>query len=248
MSIVWKDVKNDAVNLPIYGGAADIAAGAFLTPGTTMATDGGALKKASGASALPDIIGRLAAPLDYSEDGETLANGTAFVTKPVVLAHPFRIHRVEFDLTAASAIQCTEAVNSTTMTVTSLEDNIDASFVYVVSGLGAGQTNFLTASAAGAGTLKAAFGTSLDTTSYFIKILRRFHQLISLSSDGTKIASQAAAGAVTCHVLDLWIQRGSRIEQLSPVKHAALTGLTSVKGLHFWADLAFIDTTPYSIA
>jgi hypothetical protein len=246
MSKIWKDNKNDIVNLPIYGAAADILAGAFVMRGATPATNNGMLIKASGSSALPDIIGRLQSMLDYSVDGETLIAGTAFVTKPVLLAAPFRIHRLEYDL--ASVITCTQAVSTTTMTVTSLEDNIDACFLYVVAGLGLGQTNYATAAGSNTVTLKAAFGTSLDTTSTFIKILPRFHQLLGLNSDGTKLSSQAAAGAVEGCVIDSWIQRGSRIDQLNPVKHAALTGLNSVKGLHFFADVAIGNPIPYSIA
>lgn len=245
LNAIFKDNKHDIVNLPIYGGGADVLQGAFLKRGPTPGTDNGMLVKASGASATPDIIGRLASMLDYSVDGETLIAGTSFVTKPVILAHNFRIHRIEYDLT--SVIAATQAVSTTTITLTSLEDNIDAAFLYVVSGLGLGQTNYLTASASGSATLKAAFGTSLDTTSNLIKILPRFHPLISLNSDGTKLASQAAAGAINAMVIDTWIQRGSRLEQFNPVKHAALTGLNSVKGLHFYADVAFRDTIPYSI-
>jgi len=241
------DRVSDVLDLPIYGAAGDIVAGAFLTIGSTAGTDFGALKLMTGTSAVPDCMGRLTKMLDYSVDGETLQAGTAFVTKPVMLVHPFRVHRVEFNLTAASAIVCTQAVSTTTMTVTSLEDNIDASFLYVISGTGAGQTNYLTAAASGSCTLKAAFGTSLDTTSYFIKILRRFHGLVSLSTDGTKLASQAAAGAITARIMDLWIQRGARMDRLNPTKHAALTGLDGVKGLHFWADLVIQDSFAYPI-
>jgi hypothetical protein len=245
MNVISKDNKNDIVNLPVFGGAADILQGAFLTRGATPGTNNGELIKASGSSAIPDIIGRLQSMLDYSVDGETLIAGTAFVTKPVLLAQNFRTHRLEYDM--SSVITATQAVSTTTITLASLEDDIDAGFLYVVAGTGLGQTNYLTASAAGSATLKAAFGTSLDTTSTLIKILPRFHQLAGLNSDGTKLSSQAAAGAVTVMVIDTWIQRGSRIEQLNPVKHAALTGLNSVKGLHFFADVAFRNTIPYSI-
>lgn len=245
MNVISKDNKHDIVNLPIYGAGADVLQGAFLQRGATPGTNNGMLIKASGTSATPDLIGRLQSMLDYSVDGETLINGTAFVTKPVLLAHNFRTHRLEYDL--SSTIAATQAVTTTTITLTNLEDDIDAAFLYVVGGTGIGQTNYLTASAAGSATLKAAFGTSLDTTSTLIKILPRFHQLASLNSDGTKLASQAAAGGITVIVIDTWIQRGSRIEQFNPVKHAALTGLNSVKGLHFYADVAFRNTVPYSI-
>lgn len=247
MNITYKHGKDAIYNLPVFGNSADVLQGAFVMRGGTPATMNGALVKASGASALPDIVGRLLELHDYSETGDTLVAGTSFVTHPVQLAHPFGIHRVEYDLT--SAITATQAVTTTTLTLTSLEDNIDAAFLYVAAGTGIGQTNYLTASAAGSATLKAAFGTSLDTTSTLIKILPRFHQLISLNSDGTKLASQDAAGAVAATVIDTYIQRnGARIEQMNPTKHAALTGLNSLRSIKFFADIAIIDAIPYSIA
>ncbi len=245
INTIIKDNRNDIVNLPIYGAGADVKQGAFLMRGATPGTNNGMLIKASGNAAINDGIGRLMNKLTYATDGETLINGTAFVTKPVLLAQQFRTHRLEYDL--SSAITATQAVTTTTMTITSLEDDIDAAFWYVNAGTGIGQTNYNTAAASGSCTLKAAFGTSLDTTSTLIKILPRFHQFASLNTDGTKLASQDIVGAALVIVLDTWIQRGSRLQQMDPTKHAALTGLNNVKGLHFYADVALRNAVPYSI-
>ena len=245
---MFEKVSKDVIyNLPIYGGAADVLAGAFVGVGATPGTDNGMLIKKSGSSAIPDIIGRLQEMLDYSVDGETLIAGTAYVTKPVMLVHPWRIFRLPFATGSSDIITCTQAVTTTTMTVTSLEDDIDAAFLYVYSGVGAGQTNYLTASASGSCTLKAAFGTSLDTTSKFVKILPKFHDIGSLNSDGTMLSSQAAAGAVKMMVIDTYIQRNGRLEVLNPVKHAALTGLNSLQSLRFFADVAIRDTGVYTV-
>jgi hypothetical protein len=110
-----------------------------------------------------------------------------------------------------------------------------------------GQTNYATASAAGACTLKAAFGTALSTDTTFLKILPRFHLLGSLNAAGTKLASQAAAGAVTVVVLDSFIERNGRMESLDPTKHAALTGLSSLGSVRFWADVLIRNGIPYSV-
>lgn len=229
-------------SLPVYGTAADIPADSFLKRGATPATNNGMLIPHTGTGAAVDLVGILEVLHDFSVVAETLIDGTAFVTQPVELLDIPPIITVEFDLTAANAIACTEAVNSTTMTVTSLEDNIDGAFIYVVSGTGAGQTNYLTASAAGSATLKAAFGTSLDTTSKFIKILPRFHKLLGLNTSGAaKLSSQAAVGSLAGAIVDLRIQRSESIEQLDPTKHAALTGLQNVKDLRFEADIVLFD-------
>lgn len=233
------------LNVPIYGAGADIAKGALVKRGATPATNNGMAIVSGGASAMPDVLGVLTTGLVYARDGETLIAGTSFVTKPVEPVNPFRALRLEYDKT--SQITCTQAVSTTTMTVTSLQDDIDASFLYVSEGLGIGQTNYLTASAAGSCTLKAAFGTSLDTTSKFLKILPRFHLLGGLNTAGTKLSSQAAAGAVNVVVLDSFIERNGRMETLDPTKHDALTGLSNLASVRFWADVLIRDAIPYSI-
>lgn len=249
MNVIHKDAKEGIFNLPIWGNAADVAQGCFLKKGTTPATQNGALIPATGAGAHADLIGRLQSKLTYATDAETLVAGTSFVTKPVKLAQGFRVHKLQYQAVAAGtgAIVCTQAVSTTTLTLTNWEDDTDASFLYVVGGTGIGQTNYLTAAAVGSCTLKAAFGTSLDTTSYLIKILPKFHTFGILSTDGTQLASQAAVGSTTIVVLDSYIERNGRMEQLNPTKHAALTGLNNLRSVRFWADVAFRDTVPYSI-
>ena len=205
----------------------------------------GHLRLAGGAGAHPDIIGILREP--HATALDTDVAGTIFTTHPVQMLNPFKVTRIEYSQATADLITATQAVSTTTMTVTSLEDDIDASFQYVVAGLGIGQTNYLTASAAGSCTLKAAYGTSLDTTSKFIKILPRFHPLCALTSDGTKLTSAAAAGATTCMIYDNYIEKNNRIEPLNPVRHSALTTQNNARGLAFWADICFRDAFPYSI-
>ncbi len=238
---------DNQTNLPVSGLGSAMVNGALLCGGAvgSAATENGMLKLATGASAVPDIIGILRQAHATADD--TTVSGTVFTTKPVDLLTPYRIVRMEYAVASGDLIAATQAVSTTTITLTSLEDNIDAGFLYVVSGTGAGQTNFLTASASGSATLKAAFATSLDTTSKLIKIIPRFNRLIAISSDGTKLTSQAAAGAVNAVVLDTFIVRNNREDQLNPVNHAALTGLNGLASFRFEADVLIRDTIPYSI-
>lgn len=229
---------DNVTNLPVGGGA--IVLGAAVTRGATPGSNNGMLIKASGASAIPDIIGILRQEL-ASGDASLIA-GTKFTTRPVQIVVPGRIVRIQYSLATADLVVATQAVSTTTITLTSLEDDIDAAFLYVDEGTGAGQTNYLTASGAGSATLKAAFGTNLDTTSYIAKILPRFHQKAILNSDGTMLASQAAVGAVNVMVVDSFIERNGRFESLDPTKHAALTGLSSLRSIKFWADIVIRDT------
>lgn len=248
MNTVHKDAREGIYNLPIWANGADIAQGAFVKRGATPGTNNGALMQAAGGdNANVDIIGRLMDMLDYSVTGETLIAGTSFVTKRIKLAHDFRVHRIEYSLASADLVTCTQAVSTTTITLTSLEDDIDASFLYVAAGTGIGQTNYLTASAAGSATLKAAFGTSLDTSSKLVKVLPRFHPKCILTTDGTKLSSQAAVGQTSVTVLDTYIEQNGMLQQMNPTRHAALTGRNSLRSFRLWADIAFRDTLPYSI-
>ena len=236
---------DNVINLPVSGGGSAIVAGAALMRGITGSQPYGHLRPATGFSATPDVVGVLREA--HATANDTDAAGTIFTTHPVQMLAPNRLLLVEYSQASADLITCTQAVSTTTMTVTSLEDDIDTGAVYVASGTGAGQLNYLTAAASGSCTLKAAFGTSLDTTSKFVKILPRFHQIAGLSSDGTKLASQAAAGAVAVSIVDTLIERNNRLEQFNPVKHSALTGLNSLRDFHIYALLAFRNTFVYTI-
>ena len=237
------------MNLPVWGNGADVPNAALLKKGPTPATNNGALIAATGNSEHLDIIGVLGALLDFSVVGETLVDGTDFETLPVDILPGHRIMTVDFSLDAADDIDATQAVNTTTITLTSLENDIDAAFLYVVRGTGSGQLQYLTASAAGSATLKAAFGTALDTTSRIIKIVPRFHTLLSLNADGTKLASQAAAGAMESFiVLDIRMIANDADNPLNPVTDPGRTGLNNARGLRFVAELMFRDTATYSLA
>lgn len=230
--------------LPVTGGGSAMVAGALLKPGPTPGTNNGILILGSAnTTASPDAIGILRQAHATADD--TTLTGTLFTTKPVQLIVPGRILRLQYD--PATVITVTQAVSTTTITLTNLEDDIDGSFLYVSAGTGAGQTNYLTASAAGSATLKAAFTTSLDTTSRLIKILNRFHPLVGLSSDGTKLGSYDVVGVHTVMIIDTFIVRNGDEVQMDPTKHAALTGLNALRSISFEADVMWRNTTPYSI-
>lgn len=237
---------DNVTNLPVTGGGTAMVAGALLKRGPTPGTNNGMLVLASAnTTAAIDAVGILREAHAVADD--TDIGGTIFKTHPIQIIVPGRVVRVEYSLASGDLLACTQAVSTTTMTVTSLEDDIDAAFLYVGVGTGIGQTNYLTAAASGSCTLKAAFGTSLDTTSKFAKILPRFHPKAALSADGTKLATFAAVGVHTVTVLDTYIERNNRMEQFNPVKHAALTGLNLLRDFHIYADLVIRDSFAYSI-
>ena len=237
--------QENAINCPVSGLGTALVAGALLKRGATPATENGMLIAATASAAHPDTFGILREANAVADD--TDVPGTIFKTHPVDILNPGRIVRISYSVLTADIITVTQAVSTTTITLAALEDDIDAGFLYVVSGTGAGQTNFLTASASGAATLKAAFGTNLDTTSRLIKILPRFHQFGALSADGTSLRSQAGAGLTPIIVIDSHIIRNDGIKQLNPVTDSALVGLNSLATVRFEADIMFRNAIPYSI-
>jgi len=242
---VVKYGNDNVTNLPVTGGGSAIAVGALLKKGPTPGTNNGMLVLSSAnTTGSIDAIGILRQAHATADD--TTLTGTVFTTKPVQLVVPGRIVRMSYELTTA-VITVTQAVTTTTITLTNLEDNIDAAFLYVSAGTGIGQTNYLTASASGSATLKAAFGTSLDTTSRLVKILPRFHGFAGLNADGTKLGSYDVVGVHTVLVIDSFITRNGDIKQLSPVSHAALTGLNSLRSIEFSADVMIRDAGPYTL-
>ena len=233
------------INAPVSGLGTALVKGAALKRGATPATENGMLIAATASAAHPDLFGILKEAHTVAQD--TDLPGTIYTTHPVELYNPTRVVRIAYSVLTADIISATEVVNSTTITLTALEDNIDAAFLYVVSGTGIGQVNFLTASADGSATLKAAFGTNLDATSRLIKILPRFHQFGALSADGTALRSQAGAGLTPIIVLDSWIMRPDNEKSLNPVTDSALVNLNNGAFIRFEADILFRNAIPYSI-
>lgn len=237
--------QENNTSFPVSGGGTALVQGQIMKRGPTPGTNNGTLVQATGTGAHPDCVGILKQALATADD--TLVDGTVYTTRAIDLFDAFRAVRLEYSLAAADDIDVTQAVTTTTLTLTSLEDNIDAAFLYVVAGTGIGQTNYLTASAAGSATLKAAFGTSLDTTSRLIKILPRFHQTAGLTTNGLRLASAAGVGSTDVMVLNTFIVRNGNEQNMNPTQHDALTGLNGLASLRFEADVVIQDTFAHPI-
>lgn len=237
---------DNVVNLPVSGSGSALVAGALLKRGPTPGTNQGFLTLCSAnTTASVDAVGILREA--HATALDTDQAGTIFTTHPVQLIDTGRLILIEYSLATGDLLACSQAVTTTTITLTSLEDDIDSGGLYVGVGTGIGQINYLTASAAGSATLKAAFGTSLDTTSKVVKILPRFHQKAALTADGTKLASFAAVGVHDFSVIDTLIERNNRLEQFNPVKHSALTGLNSLRDFHIYAVCAIRNSFIHTI-
>jgi hypothetical protein len=248
---------------PISGQTTNLKKGALVGKAVSdSTTQNGHLQLFSGFSKLANAVGILneahtatgndvdVAGTTYNEPGRngiSASDITKASVHPVELIVPGRVVRIDYSLATGDSISTTSTVTTTALTLTSLEDDIEAAFLYVSVGTGIGQINYLTASVAGSATLKAAFGTNLDaTTSKLVKILPRFHLLYGLTSDGTKLASQAAAGAMEGVILETYLVQNGREQILNPQLDSTLTGLNSLASLRIQADLLIRDSLPYT--
>lgn len=214
------------VSVPVTGKATAIASGALLMRGVTADTDLGLVILASGAGA--DALGRILGPHAVAND--SVVAGTTWTYREVELLDDTYLEEFEYDQSDTMAVASTA---TTTVTVTSLEDNIDTGWLYAVSGTGIGKLAFLTASASGSATSKTA--TGWDSTTTLIKIVPICHKLIKLNTAATKIGTDAAAGSYTCFVFETWFEaKGWSKQQLNPTIHDNLT-LTNPR---FYARLA----------
>ena len=212
------------VKVPLDGNGSDIVDGALIAPGTTAGQDMGVFHLAGAAGV--DAIGVLEGLHDFSEVADsTPEDGLVHVMGYVNLLLPGCVLECEYD--TAGTVACDASVDTTSVTATSLEDNIDSSWIYFVGGDGIGQLAYVTASASGDATIKAALATAHAEADTFIKVLRLGHALLVMNAARTKLTSTAAVGTWTARVLRNQIRYNgsSGWEDLSPVKHHGLVGL-----------------------
>lgn len=210
-------------DFPIYGGAADIVEGAAVMRGATPGTNGGLAIVA--ATTLADILGVLAELHDYSVSGDSAIAGTAYVRRRVII-NPMAVYRAQYDPADDMDVAST---SGTTVTVTSLEDNIDGGWLLGDDGAaayGTGTTGsllqYIDTSASGSCTTKTASGWT--SANDLIKVLPLMHQLIKVNTAADKLGTDAAAGSGTAAVIDNWISAdGLPLQQLDPTKHSGLT-------------------------
>lgn len=220
------------VEVPIYATGSTIAHGALIMLGATADTDLGLA--IIGASAGTDSLGVLRGTCTVAETANVA--GTAYNFKKVELNDRYEILEVEYDQTDTMAVAST---SSTTVTITSLEDNIDGSWLYSTVSK---NLFFLTASASGSATSKTA--TAWTSADNVIKILRFGHPLAKLNTAATMIGSDAAAGSWTVTILENWFEDVDRAPaRLDPTKHNGI----SLTRPRFWSKLIARNTAGHSI-
>jgi hypothetical protein len=226
---------------PVYSGAAAIKKGAMLMPGVTADTDMGLLIAATttGLGSVGFLDKAIAAA-----DTDSSVLGTGWNLQDVELLKPYYVTDAEYDQSTTMAVASN---SSTTLTITSLENNIDTSWVYATTGTKAGYLSFLVSSAAGSATQKTAMGFSTDTT--LIKILRLFHRVAYLNATFDKLGTQAAVGTWTTRILQNKMKVNGDWKYLNPVYHDATqvvpfntANTASLIPVKFYAEVAVLSS------
>lgn len=218
--------------VPVFGNGTSFVEGAAVMRGATPGTNQPfAIVAASG---LVDIIGVIKEPSTSASAADDSNVGGTLLTRRKVLINPFAVFRADYDQTTVLSVTST---SGTTVTIGSLEDDIDGGWLYAVSGTGAGSVYYITTAASGSCTTKTA--TNWDSTTRVIKILPLFHQKVFLNTTADKLGTQAAVGSGDACILESYIETDSLgITVLDATKHSGLTGLTTLN-TKFSADIIF---------
>ena len=267
---VINSLKSRLVRVPVQD-AADLVAGSLLIKGPTAETDLGVLIKNAAASA-GTYVGVLAELHDVSKNGSALVAGAAhsavipaatgaawfapaggdssiFPSRLVELVDYCNMCRIDYDLTGVAATSS----NGTTVTIGSLEDNIDTSFLYVASaGTGTddgvvGMLRFVATSAAGSCVTSVSMGAGDALgAGLVVKILPLFHTLFVLTAPSatapTKIGTTAAVGVARLTQFERHIIRNGCDELMDPYTHGNLSGLNALNQFGMYGVFALQST------
>lgn len=224
------------VKVPITA-TTSLRKGAILMSGVTADTDLGTY--ILGTVAIADALGTLTAPYTYSATNTSNPGGTQYVFVEVELFDQYQPVFCEYDQTDTLAIAST---SGTTVTITSLTADIDGTWLYAVSGTGAGKLAWFVSTASGSGVTKTA--TGWDSTTVCIKVLSLGTQLAKITTTGEMIGSDAGAGSWTVHIFENWVEAdGVPLQQLDPTKHDNLT----LVGPRFYSKLFVRNTAGHTI-
>lgn len=208
------------IKVPYTGKATAQIDGSLAILGATADTDLGLAIPATGP--FVNAIGWLRGA--HAVAGDSTVTGTIWTFREIELVDYDKLNEAEYDQSTTSQVSVA-STSTTTVTITSLEDNIDTSWLYAVSGTGAGKLAFLTASASGSATSKTS--TGWDSTTKVIKIHRFGGLLLDMLTGATlapKIKSAAAAPSGTVVVLETYFEDASHgRQQLNPTIHDNLT-------------------------
>lgn len=156
-----------------------------------------------------------------------------------VIINPSAVYLAEYDQADAIAITST---STTTLTVGSLQDDIDGSFVYFVgthTGV-TGSLRALTASASGSATMDSALLTTGVGSDTIIRTLRPLSATTNLNAAATGLTTTAAINSgVSLRVVENYMQADNH--PFEPLRKATHKGLNSLQKTKLFADVVSIN-------
>jgi hypothetical protein len=215
--------------------AALLAYGELLMKDTT-ATEPGRFVTAYNATAANqaiDAIGILNEKT-YETDVPDTATGSGGQYGKVII-NPFAIYMAEHSLAAADDVAITSTA-TTTVTIPTLQDNIDFCWVYFPTATAGvkGSLRLLTASAAGSATMDSALtvaGTGADTA---VIISAPVAYSMPMEATAVKMSSGNCQSqfnsATNLRILETFIDRDNGLESMKPGVHKGINNLDLVKG------------------
>lgn len=227
---------------PVYDAAA-IALGELLMLGTTDPDSGAdegisfvTAYSATAANSAVDALGISLESLTTSSDPSVAStySTTAGPAYAKCIINPFAIYQAEHSTAAADDVAIT-STSSTTVTIASLSDDIDGSWVYfngTTSGV-QGSLRLLTASASGSATMDSALTTAGTASDTAVIITPYNKNITNLTADATAVASgncQGIYGATNIRSLQTIIDKDGGLEIMKPNIHYALDNLDRAKG------------------
>ncbi len=227
---------------PVYD-ASEIVRGELLMLGTTDPGDGNdegvslvTAYDSTPADSAENAVGIALEDKD-TDDSPSIASDYSTSTGPCyakVIINPFAVYQAEHSLAAADD-QAITSTSTTTVTIDTLSDEIDGSWVYfplLQSGV-KGSLRFLDESAAGSATMDSALDEDGDSNDTAVIITPPNRYANNLTADATKISSgncQAINGATNIRVVQTYIDRDRGIEVMRPAIHRGIDGLDDIKG------------------
>jgi len=230
-------------DVPVYD-AADMANGELVMLGASdpdsAADMGVAFVTAYASASATEAVDALGIINEDFATAATIDNTPVQGSKYLkAIINPFAVYLAEYSQHADDDVAVTTGGVSTTVTVTNLEDDIDAGWLYfcLASGGAQGALRLITAAATGSCTIDSALTTT--TSDAFVKILPVNHRLTSLNASAKALLSKAAAGSGTMiHILENYIEANGIPFKALRYADKGKNGLT---GVRVYADIKLID-------
>ena len=238
--ILCQDYQDGLIKLPIYDATAMVKG-----QGLIWGVDG----SSTSTCAMIDVTNT--AENFFAVLAETPANVATNIGTPTIyqatcqLVHLYRIWKIYYDLATGTDLDITSST-STVVTLATMDDNLDGSWLYINSGTGAGQLRYIKAANTTTLTVNTAFTTTPDSTSDVIiirnvgiptggTILNTTFDMMLAALDNTSaqktiVLKNFCEGPLGCMELDI-----------TKNPHLETNGLNG-RGIRFFSHVIFFDT------